>query len=318
VYHSGAVPRPSFVAAMGEVWRRPSLTALEVLWRWAVGAPLLALLALETMRVGSLVTVNWSALEAMTVFRPAAAFETIDSALATVGPAARPIAMWFVPLAFVVWILAGAMGRALVLRRLDARVRGRLSTSVALGALRAFVLLMMWALWLWGVRWAGQVAITGPARHGREPSVVVYSAWLICGTLGLFLSWAVVSWVLHLAPLMAMLRGWDNAPVRSLRATMGAKLRNGRLRSNLIETNLVMGIVKIAVLVLAMVFSACPLPFATVETQTFLVYWWCGVGLVYLAALDYFHVVHEAAYLALWRADEEETGKGEDRELTRR
>jgi hypothetical protein len=70
----------------------------------------------------------------------------------------------------------------------------------------------------------------------------------------------------------------------------------------LIEVNLVMSIVKIAVLVLAMVFSACPLPFSNVESPTFLAGWWAGVIVVYLATLDYFHVVHAVAHLWLWRA----------------
>jgi hypothetical protein len=204
-----------------------------------------------------------------------------------------------------VWIVAGAIGRACVLRRLDASLKARASTLIALGALRAFVLVVMWGLWAWGVRWAGEVAITGPAQHGREPSVVAFSALLICGTLGLFIAWAVLSWVLHLAPLEVMLR--DGGLTAAMGGTLSpgrARMRSrggGSLRGKLIETNLVMGIVKIAVLVLAMVFSACPLPFASVETQTFLVVWWSGVGLVYLAALDYFHVVHAAAYVALWR-----------------
>jgi hypothetical protein len=229
--------------------------------------------------------------------------------------------MWLLPLAFAVWIVAGALGRAFLLRRLDARLRARISTLVALGALRAGVLAAVWGLWFWGVRWAGQVAITWPAQRGSEPSVVLYSALVICGTLGLFIAWAVMSWVLHLAPLAAMLGGTDKGAAVSLRGALRAgagrpaavraaapvgSSRTGictaTLRSKLIETNLVMGIVKIAVLVLAMVFSACPLPFATVETQTFLVCWWCGVGLVYLVALDYFHVVRTEAYLVLWRA----------------
>ena len=65
-----------------------------------------------------------------------------------------------------------------------------------------------------------------------------------------------------------------------------------------------MGIVKIALIVLALVFSACPLPFSTVETQEFLTWWWIGVGVWYLVASDYFHVVRAAAYVALWRGYE--------------
>jgi hypothetical protein len=83
-----------------------------------------------------------------------------------------------------------------------------------------------------------------------------------------------------------------------------ATLQSGALRSKLIETNLVMNIVRIALLVLAIVFSACPLPFTNVETPTFLACWWIGVGLLYLIALDYFHVVRAAVYLQLWQAYE--------------
>jgi hypothetical protein len=53
-----------------------------------------------------------------------------------------------------------------------------------------------------------------------------------------------------------------------------------------------------------MVFSACPLPFESVESQTFLVWWWSGVGVLYLVASDYFHVVRAAAYDALFRIEE--------------
>jgi hypothetical protein len=72
----------------------------------------------------------------------------------------------------------------------------------------------------------------------------------------------------------------------------------------LIEINLVMGIVKVCLVVLALVFSACPLPFSSVETQEFLNWWWAGVGLFYVVFSDYFHVVRVAAYLRLWQAFE--------------
>lgn len=70
------------------------------------------------------------------------------------------------------------------------------------------------------------------------------------------------------------------------------------------EINLVMGIVKVALLVLALVFSACPLPFESVESPAFLMWWWIGVGVLYLVASAYFHVVRAAAYDALYRIQE--------------
>jgi hypothetical protein len=103
----------------------------------------------------------------------------------------------------------------------------------------------------------------------------------------------------HLAPLIAMTR---NVSVR--KSIVMAIRASKKLRSQLIETNLVMGIVKVALLVLAMVFSACPLPFSSVETQEFLTCWWIGVGVWWLLASDYFHVVRIVAVLRLLKASD--------------
>jgi len=81
-------------------------------------------------------------------------------------------------------------------------------------------------------------------------------------------------------------------------------LRLGPLRGKLVEINLVMGIVKIALIVLAMVFSACPLPFESVTTPEFLAWWWAGVTVLYLVASDFFHVARLVGYLELWRTYE--------------
>jgi hypothetical protein len=125
---------------------------------------------------------------------------------------------------------------------------------------------------------------------------VLFCAIVIVAALVLYVLWAVFSWPFYLAPLIAMEQGLGAV------AAFRAALHGGPVRGKLIEINLVMNIVKIAVLVLAMVFSASPLPFSSVETQTFLNCWWSGVILLYLISLDYFHVVRAAAYLSLWRA----------------
>jgi hypothetical protein len=67
-----------------------------------------------------------------------------------------------------------------------------------------------------------------------------------------------------------------------------------------VEINLVMGIVKIALVVLAMVFSACPLPFESIATPDFMAHGYIAVGVWYLVASDFFHVVRLAAYEQLW------------------
>jgi hypothetical protein len=286
----------SFVGVMTEVWGRPSLTGLEIAWRWAAGAPILGLVAWRVLVASGTVHVDTAALEAMTVFKPVAAFGAIHAAVAAVLPAAKPVAMWLLPLAAVLWLVMAAVGRTLVLKRFDKTLHARPMTLLVLGMLRAALLTGAWGLWVWVVLKAGAIAITGPAAAGGEPDVVLYSAMLICGTLLVYVLWGLLSWPFQLAPLLAMQR--DLGAGASLRVA----LRSTAARGKLIEVNLVMSIVKIAVLVLGMVFSACPLPFANVESQMFLTCWWAGVVLVYLAALDYFHVVHEVAHLWLWRA----------------
>ena len=135
-------------------------------------------------------------------------------------------------------------------------------------------------------------------EHALEPAYVPGFAMVVTVTLLLFVLWAAVSWILRIAPVLAMSRGLG--VIESLRAALGL----GPLRSKLVEVNLVMGIVKVALLVLALVFSACPLPFESVESQTFLISWWSGVGVLYLVASDYFHVVRAAAYDTLYRIHE--------------
>ena len=281
---------------MGAVWRRPSLSVLEILWRWAIGAPILAVVLFEGLRVAHGISLNMAALKAMTVFQPVAAFGTIHAAVAGIVPVARPIAVWLIPVVVAGWLVASALGRTVVLRRLDSTLRARPLTLLVLCTLRAALLSGFWLLWSSLMVESGKIAITGPAAHGGEPDVVLYCAMIICGTLILYVAWGVVSWPLYVAPLLAMQR--NVGPGTALKAAFGRRAVRGKL----IEINLVMNIVRISLIVLAMVFSASPLPFTSVETQTFLNCWWTGMMLLYFASSDYFHVVRLAAYLSLWRA----------------
>ncbi len=303
----------SFVHTLSSCWSRPSLTGLEVLWRWAVGIPALWLVVWQVRTIllrhtdGTLDPARLG-LDHKLLLDPVGALSAdplgvvgkLTGALGFVWPDLLHLAAWLVPLLVVAFVVVSSYGRTVVLRRADPQLYARPMTLMILQAIRMAALVGSFGVWFWLVSWAARVAIQSPITLGQEPNLVLYCAIVIVSTIGLFVLWAAVSWVFSVAPLLAMLR--DLAPLKSLQAAM----QLGPLKGKLVEINLVMGIVKIALIVLAMVFSACPLPFETVETQEFLEVWWAGVAVLYLLGSDFFHVARLVGYLSLWRAYETE------------
>ena len=294
----------SFVHTLSECWRRPSLTVLEVLWRWAYGVPALLVLWYVGLRILRETPVDFAALQRMSVTDPMGAATTLAKVLDILLPSVLKVAMWLAPLLVVGWVVVSSFGRTVVLRRADGRLHSRVGTLIVLQSLRIVALLGSFALWFWCIERVGEWTVTGPLAMAGEPNLVGYFALVIVATLGLFTAWAVVSWALSVAPLLAMLRGLG------VGGSLAAAFRLGPLKGKLVEINLVMGIVKIALIVLAMVFSATPLPFESVTTPEFLMWWWIGVTVLYLVASDFFHVARQIAYLQLWRAYEFSTDLG--------
>ena len=289
----------SFVSVMVGIWKRPGLTAIELLWRWGVGAPLLLVLWRSGSRALRGVPFDLGPLEAMTVFKPMEAVATVNHQLAMTLPPLLSVARWWLPLAVLIWVVASAVGRTWIWRRIDPALRSRYLPVGLLGLGRSLLLIATFGVWIWGLGLSERYTVSASAARGAEPNLVLFVALGVALTLLLFMLWSLTSWVLDVAPLFAM--DGRRGPGSSLGSSLGAAIRARQLASKLIETNLVMGIVKVALLVLAMVFSACPLPFATVETTSFLIGWWSFVGLTFLAFLDLFHVVRRAAYLTLYR-----------------
>ena len=301
----------SLVHTLARCWRQPSLTGLEVLWRWVFGVPALCLMYVQVRRILLAHTDGTLDLTRLGLDRklmadpvgalaadPLGVSEKIGAAVSVVLPDILHAALWVVPVLLVVWVVVSSVGRTVVLRRMDAGLHVRIGTLMVLQAVRMVALVGSFGLWFLCLRWVAKVAVTQPIAAGQEPNLVLYSAMMIVSTLGLFTAWAVVSWALSVAPLLAMLRNVGAG--KSLQAAF----RLGPLKSKLVEVNLVLGIVKIALIVLAMVFSATPLPFEGVTTPEFLRGWWIGVSLLYLVESDFFHVARLMAYLELWRVYE--------------
>ena len=284
----------SFVGVMAAVWKRPSLSSLEIAWRWSFGVLAFAFVwffARGTMLVWIEKFRNIEAILA----RGSLVARLLNDVYAQVWPLVAGIAIW--------GAFAG-IGRGIVLKRWDSSLQARRGTMIVLAMIRAYSFAGLLALWFAMLIKLARMCVWTPMDRGLQPSYVPGFAVAVTGTLLLFMLWALVSWVVRIAPVLAISRGLG--AFASLRASVGI----GALRSKLIEVNLVMGIVKVALIVLAMVFSACPLPFESVESQTFLMWWWIGVGVLYVIASDYFHVVRAAAYDALYRLHE--SGPSED------
>ena len=298
----------SFVGTLTSTWQRPSLTLLEVAWRWSFGIPAL-LLTLSKLKgalmaaTGGTMSPRALGLDAVLLNDPVGALSAdplgatgkFAHALSLVTPEIARFAWWLVPLVMLGWVIQSSVGRTMVLRRIDPAMQVRVGTVTVLTGLRVAVLAGVFWGWFSLVGWSSRVAILQPIAQHAEPNLVLYCGLVIVVSLTIYTAWALVAWVLQIAPVLAMLEGLGVAG--SLRGAM----QLGALRGKLAEINLVLGIVKIALVVLAMVFSATPLPFESVTTPGFLAVWWALVGVVYLLWSDFFHVARLVGYLELWR-----------------
>lgn len=290
----------SFVHILGRVGRRPSLLALELVWRWTFGIPLLGLLYITGLRIWN---TNAGRIHATGIFDFSLQFpmngalsiaETWEVLRASLGHALA----WLLPVAIVAWAVAAGVGRNCVLRRYDRRLPWRPHITIVLELLRILALCSAFALWFSLIRWAASYSLAGasPASEaGGEPNLVLYCALVIVFSLGIFVVWALLSWIFSIAPLMAILE--RRGPAGSLRRA----LHLGPLTGKLIEINLIMGIVKLGLAVLAMVFSATPIPFEAEIHGSALYMWWAAVTLLYLIASDFFQVARLAAFVELWK-----------------
>ena len=296
-----AAPRgtQSFVQILALVWRRPSLVGLELAWRWSFGIPLLAVLWLTGQHIW---TETAPLLRATGVFgfsleNPFQGAEEVADAIDVLKVPVLHAAEWLLPLAVLAWAAAAGLGRNMVVRRYRPETPLRPWTMIALQLLRALALCATYGVWVVAVQWAANFTLSASAatEAGGEPNLVLYCALVIVFSLGIFSVWALASWVFSIAPLLSLLE--RRGIVESLKQSFGL----GPLRSKLVEINLVMGIVKLALIVLAMVFSATPLPFEDVVHGASLYTWWAVVTLLYLVASDFFQVARVVAFVELWR-----------------
>jgi len=280
----------SLVHIFGYCWSRPSLLLIELTWRWLYGTPALLLMYYEGQKLLASVPLASTGVYDFSLQDTDRATVAIANLWEMLTPPLFHLLWWLAPLLGLGWALASGIGRSFVLRRYDPSLSFRPLTLSALQTLRILALGGSFVGWFKAIQWSANTALSE-----GEPNLVLYFALVICISLGVFTFWALVSWVFSVAPLIALLEH------TSTLACLGRSLRLGPLRSKLVEVNLVLGIVKLALVVLAMVFSATPLPFTQVMAGTPLYLWWVAVTLVYFAASDFFQLARLIAFIRFWR-----------------
>ncbi len=286
----------SLVGQMGWIFSRPALVLIEVGWRWVFGIPFLLVCWRQVQQILAAVPPDSAGLTEINAQNPWQASLQLTHAWGLYAPHVAAALHWLAPVAALAWAVVSGLGRNLMLKRLDpvlgAEVRFRPLAMMALQAGWLLLLLVTWWGWFRSMQWVAATHIT----TGTEPDLVGFSFWAIFLTLGFFTAWALGNWVLSIAPLVMLL---ERRPVLS---TLGQSFKLGKpFTGKLVEINLVMGIVNLALMVLALVFSAAPLPFSD-QLGTDSLHWIDTASVVfYLVASDYFQVVRLKGFMEFWK-----------------
>jgi hypothetical protein len=262
-----------------------------MLWQQAQG--ILAQYPLESSGAGSIDFTN-----------PWLAAQQVAVAWSYYIPHVMAVMHWLLPIWAVAWIVVSALGRNLLLMRIEPRLRFRPVTMITLHAAWMALFLLVVYGWFRSIEWVAAAHMSGTnIGKGGEPDLVGFSIWTIFLSLGFFTLWALVNWTVAVAPLIALLEDRGSAL-----SAFGQSFRLGRpFTGKLVEINLVMGIVKIALAVVAMVFSAAPLPFSD-ELGPDAMHVVVGASLIFfLVATDYFQVVRLKAFVEFWKIFRGET-----------
>ncbi|MGB6830472.1 MAG: hypothetical protein WBE41_20670 [Terracidiphilus sp.] len=286
------------VEHMGSVIKRPTLIFIEIGWRWLVGIPILFVLSQQMQTILSQYPLESSGTGSIDFSDPWLMAQQISGAWSYYIPHLMAVMRWLLPVWAMAWIVVSALGRNLLLMRIEPRLRFRPFTMIVLQAAWMAMFLLVVYGWFRSMEWVGATHLSGSnIGPGGEPDLVGYFIWAIFVSLGFFALWALANWIVAVAPLIALLERRGSAL-----SAFGQVFRLGRpFTSKLVEINLVMGIVKIGLAVLAMVFSAAPLPFSD-ELGAGALNTVVEASLVFfLVATDYFQVVRIKAFVEFWK-----------------
>ncbi len=280
------------VEQMGWVARRPLLTVMEIGWRWLFAVPFLYLCWRQAQRIAAALPLDQAGLTHLSMANPWVAAVRIADTWVLYEPYVLHALYWLVPVGLVGWSLMAGLGRAAVLKRMEPGVRFRPFSIMALQAGWLLLLVAIYFAWYESIQWAATTHI----NPNGNVDLVGYFIWVIFLSLGFFSLWALISWPFTIAPMLALLE--NRSP---LSAIVGSFKLGRTFTGKLIEINLDMGIVRLMIIVLSMVLTAAPAPFAAELGNGSLRVATAVSTLFYCLAGDYFQVVRQKTFVEFWR-----------------
>jgi hypothetical protein len=276
---------------MGWVFHHPRITLLEITWRWIFAIPFFFICWRQVQLIAIALPPGAAGAGLLNTQNPWIDGVQLGVVWMRYVPYVVHILYWLAPAGLVAWSLMAGLGRGLIFKQIEPNVQYRPLTTMFLEACWLALLLATFFVWYESIQWIAATHLTNP----EAPDLVGYSVWAIFASLGLFTLWAVISWPFNVAMVLAI------EERRSAYSSLAESFRLGKtFTAELIEINLTMGIVKLMLIVLAMVFSAAPLPFAQEVGTSTLEVAMAASTVFYCLASDYFQVVRLKAFMEFW------------------
>ncbi|HEV2132993.1 MAG TPA: hypothetical protein VGR47_01900 [Terracidiphilus sp.] len=286
---------------MAWVFRRPRITLIEIAWRWVFSVPFIYVCWRQVQLIAIDLPPDRAGANLLNTQNPWVDGVQLGVVWTNYLPYVLHVLVWLVPVGIIAWSVMAGFGRALVFKRIEPDVPYRPLPIMVLQGCWLALLVGIFAAWYQCIQWIAATHITNP----NAPDLVGYSVWAIFVSLGLFTLWTIISWPFTVSLILVLLEG------RSVLSALAQSFRLGKtFTSKLIEINLTMGIVTLMLIVLAMVFSSAPVPFAQELGSGALHFAIALSFLFYCVASDYFQVVRLKAFAQFWhtfRAEEHST-----------
>lgn len=284
--------------------RHPAIVALEVGWRWLFGIPFLLICRVRLQHVFTVLSPDDAGLGGIDAQNPWIAAVQLSRGISNYEPLIAHELRWLAPAAALAWIILSALGRNFALKLIEPRIRLKPLSMMALQS--AWLIVFGGVCWGWyrSMLWVAETHFSA----GSEPDLIGFSIWLIFLSLAFFTIWALVGWIVSMAPVLML---FEN---RSVASALKEGLRLGKpFTSELVEIGMVMGIVNLALIVVAMVLSAAPLPFSDELGASAMHVVWASATVFYFIAHDYFQLVRLkcfAKFRQIFRGPEAPTTQG--------